>query len=525
LAGGLGADGMDCIEIVGAREHNLRDVSVRLPRNRLVVVTGLSGSGKSSLAFDTVYVEGQRRYVESLSAYARQFLQIAQKPAVERITGLPPTIAIEQAKSHANPRSTVGTATEIYDYLRLLYARAGKPHCPRCRRPIDRQTPQQIVDGLLAGHEGRRAMLLAPVVRGRKGEHREALARMRRDGFVRARVDGELVELQGLDELPDKRRKHTVEAVVDRLVLRADQRGRLAESVETALRLGGGLFVSSVEDGGTWTDGLHSAKFGCPECNVSFPEMEPRLFSFNAPYGACPSCDGLGAQLSLDPDLVVPDPSLSLADGAVDPARRGGMMLQVQYAREVREFVRRYKANPQAPYGKLPKLQRDILLYGDPDARQSPARDRDDVTDEREPEHGPGFAGIIPQMERQFRHTQSEFLKHRIHAYMAERSCPGCGGLRLREEARAVTFAGKNICEFTALSTRAALEFTGSLSLEGEAGTIAQPILREIGQRLAFMSDVGLDYLTLDRATGGLSGGENQRIRLASQASSGLAGV
>ena len=513
---------LDHIEIRGACEHNLKNLDVAIPRRALIVVTGLSGSGKSSLAFDTVYVEGQRRYVESLSAYARQFLQMTRKPKVEHIAGLPPTIAIEQRRGQANPRSTVATATEIYDYLRLLYARAGQPHCWKCGKPIARLTPQQIVDQVLSDGAGQRLMLLAPMVRGRKGNHRDILDGLRRDGYVRARIDGDMVDLHDVKECPDKRRKHMIDAVVDRVVPKPEDKGRLAESVEAALRLGKGIAIAAVEEGGKWRDILYSENFGCPDCDVSFPELEPRMFSFNAPYGACPECAGLGTRLSLDPDLIVPDPSRSLDEGAVEIARKGGMILAMMYKSEIRDFARRYKASLTLPYERIPKKLRDILLFGDPDSRLF---DDEDALAAASARHGSGFAGLIPMLERQFRKTQSETIKHKIHEYMAERGCVVCGGKRLKPEVLAVTVGGLGIHELCALAVRDALAFANKLELPGEASKIADPILREVRQRLAFMSDVGLDYLGLDRATGSLSGGEHQRIRLASQVGSGLVGV
>lgn len=503
------------IRIVGAREHNLKNISLDIPRNTLTVVTGLSGSGKSSLAFDTIYVEGQRRYVESLSAYARQFLEMTGKPDVESIAGLPPTIAIEQRKSHANPRSTVATTTEIYDYLRLLYARAGIPHCWQCGKPITRQTPQQIVDNVMAGAMGKRVVVLSPLVRARKGEHKDVIAMLKREGFVRARIDGLMQEILELNEIPEKKRKHTLEAVIDRLQVREDSTGRLAEAVETALRLSGGLVAVSIErEKDSWHDSLYSENFGCPDCNVSFQELEPRMFSFNSPFGACPVCDGLGNKLDLDADLIIPEPSLSLKGGALDICRKGAMFLAFQYQGVIDDFGRLYRVDVQRPFEKLSKKQRDIFLWGDPDSRKPRAL----------PE-GPGFAGVIPMLEEQFRKTDSDTIKQKIHEYMAESVCPECGGARLKPEARAVTIGGLGIHEICAMSTRRAIEFMKALTLDREGEAVAGPIRNEVLKRLSFMADVGLDYLTLARATGTLSGGEHQRIRLASQVGSGLVGV
>ncbi|MDR0361447.1 MAG: excinuclease ABC subunit UvrA [Planctomycetota bacterium] len=509
----------DCIHIVGAKEHNLRNASLDIPRNSLTVITGLSGSGKSSLAFDTVYVEGQRRYMESLSAYARQFLDMTAKPDVESITGLPPTIAIEQRKSHANPRSTVATTTEIYDYLRLLFARAGVPHCWQCGKPIARQTAQQIVDAII--HDGleKRAMILSPLIRGRKGEHKDVIAMLKHEGYVRARIDGLMQELRELSEIPQKRRKHTLEAVIDRLAVRPESAGRLAEAVETALRLSGGLVIAAIEDGkDKWRDHLYSENYGCPDCGISFQELEPRMFSFNTPFGACPACDGLGTRLNLDPELIVPDPALSLENGALEVSRKGGMFLSNQYHWVLRDFARKYKANIRQPFEKMPKKLQDILFYGDPDTRKK-------GFEGMPPKDGPGFDGVIPLLEAQFHKTESEYIKQKIHDYMAEQSCPVCHGARLRPEALAVRVGGLNIHEIVSMSTRDALDFINALALNVEGEAVAAPIRREVQKRLTFMMDVGLEYLTLARMTASLSGGEHQRIRLASQVGSGLVGV
>ncbi len=494
------------IRIAGAREHNLKNVSINLPRNTMTVLTGLSGSGKSSLAFDTIYVEGQRRYVESLSAYARQFLEMTRKPDVESISGLPPTIAIEQRKGHANPRSTVATTTEVYDYFRLLYARAGVPHCWICGKPITKQTPQQIVDNVMAEAMGRRVVVLSPLVRGRKGEHRDVIAMMKREGYVRARIDGLMREIHDLNEIPEKRRKHTLEAVIDRLQVKDDSSGRLAEAVETALRLSGGLVVASVERAkDDWRDIAYSENFGCPDCNVSFQELEPRMFSFNTHFGACPACDGLGTKLEVDPDLLIPDPELSLKDGGLEVTRKGTMFLAVQYQGVIDDFARIYKAKVREPFRDMPKKLQNIFLHGDPD--------------------GFGFEGVIPMLEAQFHKTDSDFIKQKIHSFMAENVCPECHGARLRPSALAVKVGGLSINELTAMSTRRAVAFMQELSLDREKEAVAAPIKNEVLKRLTFMADVGLDYLTLDRMTGTLSGGEHQRIRLASQVGSGLVGV
>lgn len=507
------------ISIVGAREHNLQNVSLSIPRNALVVMTGLSGSGKSSLAFDTIYVEGQRRYMESLSAYARQFLDMTSKPNVESITGLPPTIAIEQRKSHANPRSTVATTTEIYDYLRLLYARAGVPHCWQCGKPIARQTPQQIVDNVMSESMGKRLLVLSPLVRGRKGEHKDIIALLKREGFVRARIDGLMQDLHELSEIPEKKRKHTLEAVIDRLQVKEDSSGRLAEAVETALKLSGGLAVASIERAkDRWEDILYSENYGCPDCNVSFQELEPRMFSFNSPFGACPTCDGLGTRLHLDADLLISEPSLSLKNGALDITRTGKMFMAMQYQGIIDGFARHYKAKVKEPFEKMPKKLRDIFLWGDPDSRKPRAVAAG-------PLEGPGFDGVIPILEDQFHRTESDFIKQKIHQYMAESVCPDCNGDRLKPAARAVKVGGLSISKVTAMSTRDAIEFMSALRLDREGEAVANPIRNEVVKRLRFMSDVGLEYLTLNRMTGTLSGGEHQRIRLASQVGSGLVGV
>ena len=498
-----------CIVIQGAAEHNLQQIDVRIPRDQLVVITGLSGSGKSSLAFDTIFAEGQRRYVESLSSYARQFLDQMEKPEVESVEGLPPTIAIEQRTGAANPRSTVATTTEVYDYLRLLYARVGTPHCPECGREIRQQTPEQIVDALLALPKGMRVLILAPMVRGRKGEHREVLERIAREGLVRARIDGDTYPV---DEAPklDKRRNHTIEAVVDRLVVEPDRRARFHDSVETALALGDGLVVVSRGVGTGWEDTLYSQHYGCPECGVSVEELTPRTFSFNSPYGACKECGGLGTRMELDPDLVVPDPSLSLADGAIHAWRRGEA-LSSWYNRALRRFAEDFGIALDTPFGRLPKDIRRILLHG--------------TTEADEARHGASFKGVLPSLAERFEKTESDSVKSRLLGYMGELPCPACDGARLRPESRAVMVGGKAIHEAAALSVVDALGFLRGLELSRERTAIAEPILKEATQRLQFMADVGVGYLTLDRGSATLSGGEAQRIRLATQVGSGLVGV
>ena len=507
------------ISIVGAKQHNLQSVDVRIPRDKLVVVTGLSGSGKSSLAFDTIYAEGQRKYVESLSAYARQFLEQLSKPDVEHIEGLPPTVAIEQRAGGSNPRSTVATTTEIYDYLRLMFARVGTPHCWTCGRPITSQTVSQMVDALCELPEGTKFMVMAPVIRGQKGVHAELLRHVQREGFVRVRIDGRIAELKDLPEL-DKNKRHTIEVVVDRLIMKPSVRIRLSDSIETALALAGGLVVVPHEPTGDdaaapprdnadpfahWQDSLFSATYACPEHPESnLPDLAPRMFSFNSPYGACEACDGLGTILEFDADLVVPDPALSLTNGAIDAWRHGGKRMNIFYNRAIRRFCRTYRVSATMPWRDLPADIRRVLLYGDPDGR---------------------WEGVIPNLTRRWQKTDSEFVKHRMHGFLSEQPCQKCGGGRLRAASLAVTIAGKNIREVTEMSITEALEFFAALELDAERAQIARMILREITHRLSFLVDVGLEYITLARKSATLSGGEAQRIRLATQVGSGLVGV
>ena len=499
-----------CILIKGAAEHNLQHLNVRIPRYKLVVITGLSGSGKSSLAFDTIYAEGQRRYVESLSSYARQFLDQMEKPEVESVEGLPPTISIEQRTGVANPRSTVATTTEVYDYLRLLYARVGVPHCPQCGREIKQQSAEQIVDAVLALPSRTKVQVLAPMVRGRKGEHREVFERISREGLVRARVDGESYVLEDVPKL-DKRRNHTIEAGVDRLVVGSGERARFHDSIELALRLGEGLVVVSHSTGGSaWSDALYSQHYGCPDCGVSVEELTPRMFSFNSPYGACSECGGLGTHLELDPELVVPDPSLSIADGAIHAWRRGEAM-SGWYNRALAKFCRDFEVADDTPFAKLPKAVRRVLLHG--------------TTPDDEAKLGASFAGVIPNLAGRFEKTESDSVKSRLMGYMSELPCRACAGARLRPESRAVTVGGLAIHELTALSVGDTQGFLDGLELSAEKREIAAPILKEVASRLEFMASVGVGYLTLDRASATLSGGEAQRIRLATQVGSGLVGV
>jgi len=498
------------IVVHGAREHNLKDITVRIPRDRFVVITGLSGSGKSSLAFDTIYAEGRRRYVESLSAYARQFLEQMQKPDVEFIEGLPPTISIEQRASAANPRSTVATTTEVYDYLRLLFARVGVPHCYKCGRPITQQSTEQVVDQVLSIPDGTRVMVLAPLVRGRKGAHRDVLSRIRRDGFVRVRVDGVVTDLENVHAL-EKTRRHDIDAVIDRLVVKPEIGARLSDSVELALQMGEGLVLVSVDENGTWTDRLYSERYACSTCGVSLPELSPRMFSFNSPYGACPSCDGLGTTLEFDPDLIVPDRSLSLSEGAIEAWRKGGKRMAIHYGRVLREFASDFGISRQTPFERLPARIQRVLLYG--------TRPADVRT------YGERFEGVIPNLARRFARTASDYVKRRLHTYMSEQACRTCDGARLRPESLAVRLDGENIASLCRMTVERAHAFFEHLTLDAERRTIARQILKEIRSRVGFLVDVGLPYLTLDRTARSLSGGEAQRIRLATQVGSGLVGV
>jgi excinuclease ABC subunit A len=504
------------IRIRGAREHNLRNVDLDIPRDRLVVITGLSGSGKSSLAFDTIYAEGQRRYVESLSAYARQFLEQMEKPDVDSIEGLSPAISIEQKSASQNPRSTVGTVTEIYDYLRLLYARVGRPHCYVCGREIASQTVSQMVDRLVELPAGTRIHLLAPIVRGRKGEYRKELNDLRRQGYVRVKVDGETRDLA--DEIVlDKNKKHTIEVVVDRAVVKPGAERRLADSLEIALKLGDGVARAELVDQ-KGAELLFSSKFACVEDGISFPPLEPRLFSFNSPHGACPACAGLGTKLDFDPDLVVPNATLSVREGAIVPWERK----KTSYFHQMLEALAdHYRFDIYTPWGKLPKAVREGLLYG---SKGEPVRFFVEKGGRRTWYEQP-WEGVIPSLQRQFEESDSERVHEDLERFQAERTCPECGGARLRKEARFVRVADKAIHEATAMSVAKALPFFESIPLARREMEIAQRILKEIRERLTFMRDVGLDYLTLDRSAATLSGGEGQRIRLATQIGASLVGV
>jgi excinuclease ABC subunit A len=513
------------IAVRGAREHNLKNIDADIPRNRLTVITGVSGSGKSSLAFDTIYAEGQRRYVESLSAYARQFLGQMEKPDVDSIDGLSPAVAIEQRTAPRNPRSTVATTTEIYDYLRLLYARIGKQHCPGCGRPIGRQTVEEMVDRLLAFPAGSRLLILAPLVRGRKGEHVEVLAEANRQGFLRVRIDGELVELDGgsTPRKLDKKRKHTIEIVVDRLQVDPAKRGRLHDSLETALKHGGGaVLVQVLGAAGAESAGgeeiLFSEQASCISCGRSFEPLEPRSFSFNSPYGACRDCDGLGTRLEIDPDRVVPDPDLPVGAGALKP---WGSADSKWYGPMLKALARRYRFSLDTPFRRLPKRIRDLLLNG-----SGKEELEFDWTSERvRAKIRRPFEGVIPSLARRYRQTASPGIREWISTFMTPLPCSTCEGKRLRPESQAVTVGGRSIGEVTAMAVAAAGAFFADLELTPRETVIARDMVKEIRDRLTFLADVGLDYLTLDRSAATLSGGEAQRIRLATQVGSRLTGV
>ena len=505
------------IRVRGAREHNLRGVDVDIPRDRLTVITGLSGSGKSSLAFDTIYAEGQRRYVESLSAYARQFLELSGKPDVDSIEGLSPAISIEQKTTSKNPRSTVGTVTEIYDYMRLLWARVGVPHSPATGLPIESQTVGQMVDRALSLPEGSKILLLAPIVRGRKGEYRKELLELRKKGFQRVRIDGAVTEIEDAPAL-DKKKKHDIDVVVDRIVIRETARQRLADSIETALGLADGLALLETADGETKL--TFSAKFACPVSGFTIPEIEPRLFSFNSPHGACPSCDGLGVEYYFDPDLTVPDDSLSLRGGVIAPWSRG---TSKYYLQTLESLARHFKVSLDAPFRDLPETVRAAILYGTKGETVRMVY----ADGARSYETTKPFEGVIPNMERRFRETDSQWVREELGKYQNVRACGVCDGARLKPEALAVKIEGCDIAKAGAQSVRAARDWFASVedSLDGGRREIAGRILKEINDRLGFLCDVGLDYLTLARGSASLSGGESQRIRLASQIGSGLTGV
>ncbi|MBV1798413.1 excinuclease ABC subunit UvrA [Siccirubricoccus sp. G192] len=505
------------IRIRGARTHNLKDLDLDLPRGTLTVITGLSGSGKSSLAFDTIYAEGQRRYVESLSAYARQFLQLMQKPDVDSIEGLSPAISIEQKTTSHNPRSTVGTVTEIHDYMRLLWARVGVPYSPATGLPIEAQTVSQMVDRVLAMPEGTRLLILAPVARGKKGEYRKELAEYQRRGFERVKVDGKLVLITEAPKL-DKRLKHDIEVVVDRIVVRAGIAPRLADSFETALALAEGIAYAEDADSGART--VFSAKFACPESGFTIEEIEPRLFSFNSPQGACPSCDGLGTQTFFDPMLVVPDDLRSLAEGAVAPWSGAS---SPYYDQTLESLARHYKVNTTTPWAELPAKVRDAILHGT-GSEAVTLRYKDGL---RAYNIEKPFEGVLPNLERRYRETDNPWVREDLTRYQAAKPCPACSGYRLKPEALSVKVAGRHIGEASALAIREAEAWFAGVfaTLTPQRQEIARRILKEIGERLQFLVDVGLDYLSLGRSSATLSGGESQRIRLASQIGSGLTGV
>ncbi len=508
---------MDTIHIRGARTHNLQNINLDMPRDKLIVITGLSGSGKSSLAFDTIYADGQRRYVESLSAYARQFLSMMEKPDVDHIEGLSPAISIEQKSTSHNPRSTVGTITEIYDYLRLLYARVGEPHCPDHGTVLEAQTISQMVDLILQRPAGERLMLLAPIVKRRKGEHVQALDKLRAEGFVRARIDGKVV---GLDSAPslDLRRNHTIEAVVDRFKVRPDLGLRLAESLETTARLSDGLVIVAAMDDATIEDTVFSARYACAVCGYSLSELEPRLFSFNNPVGACRRCDGLGVIQFFDVDRVVQNPDLSLPGGAI----RGWERRNAYHFQLIKSLARHYQFDIDTPFAKLKKAMQQMILYGSGDEQIAFEYVYDGKRAERRTRP---FEGVIPNMQRRYREADSGIVREELARYQNNKPCPDCGGSRLRRSACHVFIQQLSLPEITAMPVQAAQEFFQDLRLAGRKGEIATRILKEVSDRLQFLMNVGLDYLTLDRSAETLSGGEAQRIRLASQIGAGLVGV
>ncbi|MEJ2289742.1 MAG: excinuclease ABC subunit A, partial [Deinococcales bacterium] len=509
---------MQDIVIRGAREHNLRGIDLELPRNAFIVFTGVSGSGKSTLAFDTIYAEGQRRYVESLSAYARQFLGIMDKPDVDAIEGLSPAISIDQKTTSHNPRSTVGTVTEIHDYLRLLFARAGVPHCPVCGRRIERQSASEIVDRMLERYPDSRAMLLAPLVRGRKGEYRKLFQELKKEGFARVRIDGEVHTLeQAIDANLERYEKHDIDIVIDRVKLSEDDRARLAESTELALVRGEGLMRVFLPDDGV--DELFSEKFACPEHGTFLEELEPRTFSFNSPYGACPHCSGLGYLQQFDPKLIVPDDSLSIARGAIQPwsgARSDGS--KVFYWDRLRAMAEHYDFDLQTPWRDLPEEVQSLVLRGTPEPIEVVYTRGGRETMRFKAE----FEGVIPNLERRLKEATSDYARERLEEYMSLVPCGECGGSRYKKEVLAVTVADRNIADVSGMTVLDAHGFFSEVDLPGQAGKVARPILREVNARLGFLEDVGLDYLSLDRSANTLSGGEAQRIRLATQVGSGL---
>ena len=501
---------MTNIKIVGAKEHNLKNINLELPRDNLIVVTGVSGSGKSSLAFDTIYAEGQRRYVESLSAYARQFLGQMNKPDVEYIEGLSPSISIEQKGISKNPRSTVGTVTEIYDYLRLLFARIGVPHCPECGKEIRQQTSQQIIEHVITFNG--RIVIFAPIARGKKGEYRKEFENLRKEGFGKVRVDGEIIDLENEITL-DKKKKHTIEALIDRINLeKSRDKTRIADAVELALMIGNGLVLVAADK-----EYLFSEKFACPDCNISFGEIEPRIFSFNSPFGACPECKGLGYKIEIDPDLVIPDKSLSLIEGAITA---WGNNIDGYYMKTLRTVIEHYGYTVNTPIKDMDKKIVDIILYGTREKIKFSFKGETSLWS-----YEGGFEGVIRNLERRFRETSSEYIRNEIGKYMNEKACFSCNGKRLKKESLAVTVNGRNIIELTEMSIKDLRRFFNELELTEREKIISKQILKEIKSRLQFLISVGLNYLTLDRKSATLSGGEAERIRLATQIGSSLVGV
>jgi len=507
----------DKIIIKGAREHNLKNVDVTIPRNKLVVMTGLSGSGKSSLAFDTLYAEGQRRYVESLSSYARMFLGQMEKPDVDYIDGLSPAISIDQKTTSKNPRSTVGTVTEVHDYLRLLYARIGIPHCPKCGKEIKQQTVDQMVDQILALPERTRIQVLAPVIRGRKGEHVKVFEDLKRDGYVRVRVDGILYELEEEIKL-EKNKKHTIEVVVDRLVVRADINKRLTDSIETAMGVSGGLIVIDVIGG---EDLIFSQNYACPDCGISMEEMTPRMFSFNNPFGACPACSGLGSLMRIDPDLILPNRELSLHEGAIRVSGWDSGNEASMFQMYLEALAAKYEFSLDTPVKDIPEKALDALLYGTKGEKLTLKYEREG----RSSTYSAPFEGLVNNLERRYKETTSQSMREEYESYMSNIPCPDCGGQRLKPTSLGVTVGGMNIAKLSDLSVRKARDFCKNLKLTEKETMIAGQILKEIDNRLGFLCDVGLEYLTLSRSAGTLSGGEAQRIRLATQIGSSLMGV
>lgn len=507
----------DKIVIKGAKVHNLKNISLSIPRNEFVVFTGLSGSGKSSLAFDTLYAEGQRRYVESLSSYARQFLGQMDKPDVEYIEGLSPAISIDQKTTSRNPRSTVGTVTEIYDYLRLLYANIGVPHCPKCGREISQQTVDQMVDNIMELPEKTKIQVLAPVVKGRKGEHVKLIAKIKKSGYVRVRIDGEMYEIDEDEIKLEKNKKHNIDAVVDRIIIKNGVEGRLTDSLETALKLGEGLVIVNIIGK---EDMIFSENFACPDCGISIGEISPRKFSFNAPFGKCDVCDGIGTLLEIDEDLVIPDKSKSIMEGAIAPWGEGRLKEDSWTFSVLKALSKKYKLDINKPIEDFDEKTLNILLYGAPDRLRVSY-----VKDSQRMEFSHTYEGIINQMKRRYMESNSDYIKAEIENYMSNNPCPECKGARLNKEVLAITVGGKNIFELCSMPIRDELKFLQGLKLSEKDKIISDQIVKEIGSRLQFLIDVGLDYLNLTREARTLSGGESQRIRLATQIGSSLVGV